>query len=256
MRCRSLVWLLNRLGTGTDVSIWFDASGFLATTYQFALDDESVFSGGALGGGLTYVRGNDILAVGLPAPWAGGGPSPAPDADPLCPAAMRILGQLAPGTAVSFWLDASGFVSTTFSFAFDNVVAFSGGAFSGFSRVYVRADAIVALRVGTGTVASSPIAPAGARSADGAVGGVWGRPSHGYGGGDDAVMAILRELAPGTAVSVWFDNSGYLTAAFQALADNEAVFTGGDLDGGVTYIKASSILSVRVGGDATPDASA
>lgn len=60
-------------------------------------------------------------------------------------------------------------------------------------------------------------------------------------------LAILRRLSPGTAVSVWFDDSGFRPTFFQFFVDNEVAFSGGSLDGGLTYIKANDIRALRVG---------
>lgn len=61
-------------------------------------------------------------------------------------------------------------------------------------------------------------------------------------------LAILRRLSPGTRVSVWFDGSGFMPTFFQFLVHDEAAFSGGSLGRGLTYIKASDIRALRVGG--------
>lgn len=61
------------------------------------------------------------------------------------------------------------------------------------------------------------------------------------------VIEILRRLSPGAPVSVWFDSSGFRPTSFQFLRDDEATFSGGSLDGGLTYIKADDIRALRVG---------
>lgn len=61
------------------------------------------------------------------------------------------------------------------------------------------------------------------------------------------IMEILFRLSPGTAVAVWFDSSGFRPTFFQFLRDDEAAFSGGSLDGGLTYIKADDIRALRVG---------
>lgn len=71
--------------------------------------------------------------------------------------------------------------------------------------------------------------------------GVYGYPFN------NRIMRILCRLAPGTRVSVWFDTSGFLTTTFQFIVDDEVAFSGGALDGGLTYVKASDIRAIRVG---------
>lgn len=61
-------------------------------------------------------------------------------------------------------------------------------------------------------------------------------------------IAILHRLSPGTPVRVWFDTSGFLTTTFQFFVDDEVAFSGGALDGGLTYVKASDIRALRIGG--------
>ncbi len=55
--------ILCRLAPGSPVSIWFDHSGFITTYFQFTNDHQAAFSGGALGGGLTYINVNQLVAV-------------------------------------------------------------------------------------------------------------------------------------------------------------------------------------------------
>ena len=61
------------------------------------------------------------------------------------------------------------------------------------------------------------------------------------------VLAILSRLAPGSPVSIWFDDSGFVSTYFQFLSDGQAAFSGGDLHGGVTYINIYQIAAVKVG---------
>ncbi len=61
------------------------------------------------------------------------------------------------------------------------------------------------------------------------------------------VLAILNQLAPGSVVQVWFDSSGFLPTYFQFFNGTSAAFSGGALDGGLTYLNASQILAIRVG---------
>lgn len=75
---------------------------------------------------------------------------------------------------------------------------------------------------------------------------MWDGCTGGFPGGG-RMIAILRRLSPGTPVSVWFDDSGFRPTFFQFLVDNEAAFSGGSLDGGLTYIKATDIRALRVG---------
>ncbi|WAH38452.1 hypothetical protein [Alicyclobacillus dauci] len=60
-------------------------------------------------------------------------------------------------------------------------------------------------------------------------------------------IEILRRLAPGSTVRVWFDNSGFITTTFQFIRDDEVAFSGGGFDGGLTYVKASDIRAIRIG---------
>lgn len=69
----------------------------------------------------------------------------------------------------------------------------------------------------------------------------------GYGCSGGHVMAILFRLAPGTPVSIWFDDSGFKATFFQFFVDDEAAFSGGALDGGLTYINARDIRAIKVG---------
>ncbi|MCF8568306.1 hypothetical protein LLE49_26650 [Alicyclobacillus tolerans] len=62
-----------------------------------------------------------------------------------------------------------------------------------------------------------------------------------------STMVILHHLAPGTPVSVWFDNSGFLATYFQFFVDNEVAFSGGALNGGLTYVNARDIRAIKVG---------
>jgi hypothetical protein len=60
-------------------------------------------------------------------------------------------------------------------------------------------------------------------------------------------MSILRMLNTGAIVRVWFDSSNFRTTSFQCIEDNMAVFTGGEFDGGFTYIKACNIKAIQIG---------
>ena len=62
-----------------------------------------------------------------------------------------------------------------------------------------------------------------------------------------AVMSILCRLAPGSPVSVWFDNSGFLATYFQFFNDHQVAFSGGALGGGLTYINVYDIRAIKVG---------
>lgn len=61
------------------------------------------------------------------------------------------------------------------------------------------------------------------------------------------VLAILCRLAPGSPVSVWFDHSGFLNTYFQFMNDGQAAFSGGALDGGLTYVNIAKIQAIKVG---------
>jgi hypothetical protein len=64
------------------------------------------------------------------------------------------------------------------------------------------------------------------------------------------VIDILRTLRSGTRVNVWFDTPTFpgppFTTVFQFFNDNEAAFTGGSFDGGLTYIQATDIQAIAV----------
>lgn len=60
-------------------------------------------------------------------------------------------------------------------------------------------------------------------------------------------LAILSRLAPGSPVSIWFDDSGFVSTYFQFCYDGQAAFSGGGLDGGVTYININELVAVKVG---------
>ncbi|QSO47868.1 hypothetical protein [Alicyclobacillus mengziensis] len=60
-------------------------------------------------------------------------------------------------------------------------------------------------------------------------------------------MAILFHLSPGSPVSIWFDNSGFIATYFQFANDHQAAFSGGGLDGGLTYINISDLRAIKVG---------
>ena len=60
-------------------------------------------------------------------------------------------------------------------------------------------------------------------------------------------MQIMRDLAPGTPVEIWFDDSGFIATVFQFTTDDAAVFSGGALDGGLTYVLLSAIVAVKIG---------
>jgi hypothetical protein len=67
-----------------------------------------------------------------------------------------------------------------------------------------------------------------------------------YRGGEGMdVMAILKQLTPGSAVSLWFSNSNFLDTNFQGYKDNQVAFAGGDLSG-LTYIDVRAIKAIRV----------
>lgn len=55
--------ILCKLAPGSPVSVWFDTSGFVTTYFQFMNDNQAAFSGGGLGGGLTYINVNQIQAI-------------------------------------------------------------------------------------------------------------------------------------------------------------------------------------------------
>lgn len=60
-------------------------------------------------------------------------------------------------------------------------------------------------------------------------------------------FAVLKNLAPGSPVSVWFDDSGFISTYFQFMSDGQAAFSGGGLNGGLTYLNLSQIVAVKVG---------
>jgi hypothetical protein len=60
-------------------------------------------------------------------------------------------------------------------------------------------------------------------------------------------MAILCRLSPGTPVSIWFDDSGFISTYFQFINDHQVAFSGGGLDGGLTYISVYALKAIKVG---------
>lgn len=60
-------------------------------------------------------------------------------------------------------------------------------------------------------------------------------------------LAILCRLAPGSPVSIWFDDSGFQPTYFQFVYGNTAAFSGGALNGGLTYINIYQIAAIKVG---------
>ncbi len=60
-------------------------------------------------------------------------------------------------------------------------------------------------------------------------------------------LSILNHLAPGSSVSIWFDHSGFLPTYFQFMNSGQAAFSGGALNGGLTYVNVSQILAIKVG---------
>lgn len=60
-------------------------------------------------------------------------------------------------------------------------------------------------------------------------------------------LAVLCRLAPGSPVSIWFDNSGFITTYFQFSNGQQAAFSGGSLGGGLTYINVNQLVAVKVG---------
>lgn len=60
-------------------------------------------------------------------------------------------------------------------------------------------------------------------------------------------LAILCRLSPGSPVSIWFDNSGFVATYFQFANNGQAAFSGGGLDGGLTYININELVAIKVG---------
>lgn len=70
---------------------------------------------------------------------------------------------------------------------------------------------------------------------------------HKVAGSSCNTVDVLQRISPGTPVDIWFDDSGFRRTSSQFLADNQAAFSGGSLDGGLTYINPSDIRAVRIG---------
>lgn len=62
-----------------------------------------------------------------------------------------------------------------------------------------------------------------------------------------STFAILSKLSPGSPVSIWFDDSGFIATYYQFSSNGQAAFSGGGLDGGLTYININELVAVKVG---------
>ena len=60
-------------------------------------------------------------------------------------------------------------------------------------------------------------------------------------------LSILCRLAPGSPVHIWFDDSGFKSTYFQFYNGSVAAFSGGALDGGLTYLNPAQIQAIKVG---------
>lgn len=60
-------------------------------------------------------------------------------------------------------------------------------------------------------------------------------------------LEILKKLAPGSPVQVWFDDAGFQATYFQFYNGSVAAFRGGALNGGLTYLNPAQIAAIKVG---------
>jgi hypothetical protein len=77
---------------------------------------------------------------------------------------------------------------------------------------------------------------------------------HSGGDCDRAMGRLMRQVAPGSPVSLWFDSSGFITTSFQFVRDDLAAFSGGGPGAGLTYLAVCDIVALRIGREVAGDA--
>ncbi|MDP4084428.1 MAG: hypothetical protein Q8934_07395 [Bacillota bacterium] len=253
MKCCDVMDILRFLGTGTEVFVWFDNSGFpFPTFFQFYEDNQVAFTGLAFGAGLTYIQATDIRAIRVS--------EPIPVCDELCDTVKRngcrndrvddclccnpmsILKRLPPDSSVSVWFDSSQFQQTTFKFLCGNMAVFSGGSLDG-GYTYIKASDIRAI-----TTSVAPNCTSDCKSDCDE------RKCRKNRKEENCCypMSVLNQISQGATVSVWFDSSGsqfgsFRPTLFHCIENDMSIFTGGAFGAGYTYIKSCDIRAIQIG---------